>query len=79
MIALPLSRMTVLTSFMSTLISRQRDDLSDAFCRSTEDLIGIGKGTSDGLIAKQFLSLSLRMMSSVSTASRMAARPSEAC
>ena len=33
--------------------ARQRDDFCNAFGRCAEDLVGIGKGTADGLVAKQ--------------------------
>ena len=57
----------------------QRDDFRNAFGCSAEDLVCVGEGAADGLVAKISRNLSLRMMSRVFTAARMASRPSEAC
>ena len=78
--ARPLLRMTVFTSFMSTLISPVNVMTSAMPLAAVQRTwSALAKALRMVWLPNSSLSLSLRMMSKVSTASRMASSPSEAC
>ena len=80
MMARPLSRMTVLTSFMSTLISPVNVMTSAMPLAAVQRIwSAFAKALRMVWLPNNSRNLSLRMMSKVSTASLMASRPSEAC
>ena len=80
MIARPLSRMTVLTSFMSTLISPVRVMTSAMPLAAVQRIwSALANALRMVWLPNNSRSLSLRMIRSVSTAARIWSRPSVAC